>query len=643
MSGRFSAKLDSLPSTIYQCRNKDVSCLASEILRGRDRTAVLIGSGGSAISAEYFRRCRETFSFSQSNVETPMQFVSEMSGLQDSDVWLFTAGAENADVMAAAQSAYRRGASQINMITRNPHGRSAQYLQELGGQVFSVPVSEEKDGFLATHSLVSTITNLLLAFDTLTDVPFGDDLMNRFTAAVNAELDSEARENERRSFSALGANDTLLVLAEPQLFPISRLIDTSVWEAAICNVQSTDFRNFAHGRHTWIHHRPKQSFVLALTGQDLPSVHTSVLSLIPPSVRRIDVDFGNCGRLENAVGIVRGLVLIEAMGDAVQIDPGRPGVGSFGQDIYNDEALHFASKTMVSAVRHKYASVLKQDIPGTSTMQFSDIHKGRVKTIENKAIGAIVLDYDGTIVSTDERLAPPDNEIIDQLIRLRELGVILAFATGRGGSAGEELRRIFDTKAQRDIIVGYYNGAYLQSLNVNIDESRPNPDPDIDDAIAWMGDNTHQFHRFEKPKRGVQVAIQMDNLVSPNQFEQAISTCPPLASNRLRLDRSAHSYDLVIANASKLSVVKATEVKILDGTYILCLGDSGTIFGNDHDLLSHPWGISVDAVCCDPDGSWSLFGYEISGPDALLRILTSLTPSVGGVVHFASDTLNLDN
>jgi len=643
MNNRFAAKLDNLPSTIDLCVNADVAALSKEISNGKDRPAILVGSGGSAVSAEYFRCCRETCSFGRTSVETPMQFVTDVSGLRGCDVWLLTAGSENADVMAAVQSAFRRGAAQVFMITRNPGGRAAQRLAKLGGQVFPVPVSDEKDGFLATHSLIATITILLIAFDALTDAAFGKELADRFSGAVKTELSEENRERHRNAFSGLKADDTLVVLSEPQLLSVSTLIDTSLWEAAICNVQSTDFRNFAHGRHVWLHHRPDTSFLLALTGSDWEPVSASVLSLIPSDLRRSVVDFGNCGRFENAVGIVRGLVLIEAMGSAVDVDPGKPGVGAFGRDIYDDETLYSASTSLTSATRHKYASVRKQDTPFTSAAGFSDVHAARLGFLEGANIGAIVLDYDGTVVSTEDRYDPPGSDIIKQLLRLRELGILIAIATGRGGSVGEDLRRVFDVDAQKDILVGYYNGAFLQSLDVDIAVHRPDASPDIDKAIDWMEKNDHLFDRFEKPKSGLQVTIQKDNLVSPSQFEHAINAFLPSVSNRLRLDRSAHSYDLVVISASKLNVVKVVEVQIPDDRVVLCLGDSGTILGNDYDLLSSPSGISVEAVCCGPDGSWSLFGYEYSGPDALLKILASLIPSVKGCVRFAADGLKLDN
>src|SRR3546814_8459591 len=107
--------------------------------------------------------------------------------------------------------------------------------------------------------------------------------------------------------------------------PISAtaIIETSLWEAAICTVQQTDFRNFAHGRHSWLHHRPHHTVVLALTGHDTAELWDQYQRLLPPEIRQITMDFGNCGRFQNAVGIMRGLVWIEAMGRAVGIDPGK--------------------------------------------------------------------------------------------------------------------------------------------------------------------------------------------------------------------------------------------------------------------------------------------------------------------------------
>ena len=74
------------------------------------------------------------------------------------------------------------------MITRSPDGRAAACLTELGGKVFEVPVANRKDRFLATHSLIATVTTLLLAFDTITEEPFGEELKGKFENSIRKEL-----------------------------------------------------------------------------------------------------------------------------------------------------------------------------------------------------------------------------------------------------------------------------------------------------------------------------------------------------------------------------------------------------------------------------------------------------------------------
>ena len=50
---------------------------------------------------------------------------------------------------------------------------------------------------------------------------------------------------------------------------------------------------------------------------------------------------------------------------------------------------------------------------------------------------------------------------------------------------------------------------------------------------------------FDKPKQGVQITVQSSDLVSAFQFDFAIGEFLQSVEDRLRLYRSAHSYDLV--------------------------------------------------------------------------------------------------
>ncbi len=115
---------------------------------------------------------------------------------------------------------------------------------------------------------------------------------------------------------------------------VGLLIETSVWETALCGIQRTDHRNFAHGRHVWLQRRPDETMIVSLVGPESIGVWKAIEKSVPANVRRFCFDAKNCGRFENAVGALRALTIVEALGKATAIDPAKPGVGQFAGDIY---------------------------------------------------------------------------------------------------------------------------------------------------------------------------------------------------------------------------------------------------------------------------------------------------------------------
>src|SRR3546814_15575147 len=86
-----------------------------------------------------------------------MQFVVGAADISGSDVWLFSAGADNPDVVAAVRSAFSRQARSVHVVTRRPSGLAATEAAAAGGHFHTVPVAEPKDGYLETHSLIAPV------------------------------------------------------------------------------------------------------------------------------------------------------------------------------------------------------------------------------------------------------------------------------------------------------------------------------------------------------------------------------------------------------------------------------------------------------------------------------------------------------
>ena len=642
---RFSEKLDTLLRTAELIAGADIGALANALRLGRDRPAVAIGSGGSAIAAQYFARCRETLFEAVTQVVTPADFVLGNDDLTQSDVWLFSAGADNADSIASVVAARARCAAYIHLVTRNAEGVTARSVAaDIGNCVTILPVADPKDGFLATHSLVASVLALLLASDLASADPLGEALRAATVGKVRDRLSRSARQAVQVQLANVRSDDVLLLIADPQLRAVAELIEISAWEAALCPVQRTDLRNFAHGRHTWLHHRGNRTVILGLVSNDGRDVWGRADALLPEGLRRHVFDFGSAGRLSTAIGIIEALVVVEAIGAATGIDPGKPGVGEFGRRLYEDDGLLSLSRQLGPAVRHKRAAAFEHDDVGDDRACVRTAWLARRNALAQAKVGAIIFDYDGTIISNDERFGHPRSAIVDELIRLDALGVRMAIATGRGGSGGKALRDVLPEAMHGRVLIGYYNGAYVQPLDVDIDVERPATDSDLAQSFAWLESHPQLFSGvFGGRFSDVQISIKLDNLADRLAFPAALADCPPIASGAVRFKRSGHSVDFFAADTSKLSVVDRVRQALPDDAAILCVGDSGGPDGNDNELLSHVHGISVGTVCDRHDGCWTLFGKSLTGPEALLRLLQAVKRDGDGCVRIEMVSMGLDS
>ncbi|ESY52078.1 MULTISPECIES: hypothetical protein [unclassified Mesorhizobium] len=616
----FAEKLGTIADTVHVGANGPIGTVAEALRDSAGRVAVAIGSGGSAIMAEYFARCRSTLGHGVTIVQTPMDFVVSQDDVSGFDVWIFSAGADNPDVAAALTAALGSNAAKVTLLTVNPRGATAiSAAQSERARIIVAPVAERKDGFLATHSLVAMATCMLAAADVVARRSGKTTIIERLAAEIERIAGSA-------DISSLDykPGDTVVVLHDPQCRTLATLIETSLWETAIAPVQRADFRNFAHGRHVWAARHPDSMLLIAVTTAASRDIWASIRVALPPSIRSIETDLGHAGRFRSAVSIAEGLKIVRMLGEAAGIDPGKPGHGDFADAIYDDTGLSDLAQQLVPAVRHKLDAVQLHDDPTCPLTAAAAAREQWIDVLSGALIGGVVLDYDGTVVTTEARLDPPVPELIAELTRLADAGIAIGFATGRGGSAGVALRKALPERLHPAVTIGYYNGSHIRMLDVDIEKDQPPADPELVALADWIEEQGFLIPGISLKRGRAQITIKYSEVPAPATFVTTIRAFPAIADGRIKVLSSHHSFDFVPAGTSKTTVTARMREALGNRGQVLAIGDSGELGGNDAELLGQPPSVSVNGVCGHLEGSWSLFGRSSSGPAALLRILQAL-------------------
>ena len=317
----FAEKLATLVDTVRIAANGPISAIATALRDAAGRPAVAIGSGGSAIMAEYFARCRSTLGHGVTIVYTPMDFVLSQDDMSDYNVWIFSAGADNPDSTAALTSALNSTKTNVTLLTVNAQGATAiAAAKEDRVRLIVAPVAERKDGFLATHSLVAMATCMLAAAVKVSGRSGPTDVIDRLAAEVHRVLALPgALALEFRP------GDTVMVLHDPQCRTLATLIETSLWETAIAPIQRADFRNFAHGRHVMREQctdsRPLGHPPCCASGPIVVHFYRNVFSHVPSTkVREVS-------RMLKAIHAQETRVTAEAKASAVVDEPRRQRMG----------------------------------------------------------------------------------------------------------------------------------------------------------------------------------------------------------------------------------------------------------------------------------------------------------------------------
>lgn len=648
MTSRYISELLALEQTYREAMSFDCSRLGSEVSRSSESGIIAVGSGGSYTLAVLLASLHERATGRLSRAMTPLELVSNQSLADEHPVFFVSAEGKNPDIVEAYRVASKASSPRINIITNVSTSRLTNLAARLGNSVVhTLDVLSRKDGYLAVNSLIATATVLLRAYHqraprVIPSLPrnIGDffAVQDSFSAVVLEKVES---------YKSAVQRDTICILFDPEYQAVATDLESKLTESALRHAQLADLRAFAHGRHLWLAKHGATTAVCGIIGRQTKSLWQQLASNFPETVRVVTIENEEHSWSSSVIrSLIEVFTLVAAAGQLVGVDPGRPAVPDFGKRIYYSnirKALPRPRTPLQDAL-----SVKRRGL-GHPPVGFHDVSPLRthrndfIERLRSQPFRAVVLDYDGTLCPTDRRFDPPPTDVVAELLRLARAGIRIGVASGRGDSLHNAMQTAVPPELHVQFTLGMYNGGHIAALSEPYSAPRVEPSPELHEASkaleALKTDgvpiDSIRFRPFQitvTPSLGVNIRALW--LVVAERF---LSTGLPVAS----IKTSGHSLDIVATDVSKRAVVDAVRTSTEEP--VLTIGDQGQWPGNDHELLSEPFALSVDQPTRSLASGWNIAPPGKRGCAATVWLLRRLTIESGYAIFTASPTSTTEN
>lgn len=612
----YESELAHLPTTFDWARHRDASQLRDALDSAVGLPTWYVGSGGTMAVAQYAAWLHNYRTGRPALARTSLGYISDRVASR-SAVVIVSAGAKHPDTAAAVKAALERRVEHVVVVTERKSDELVGVLTHPRVLVVSLDRPGPIDGFLATNSVMSMATTFAVAHLGAQSLP--------------NQLPSLTDEGHTRTVLRLG--DALIVLASSGVWGAAIDLETRLVETGLATVQTTDFRNFAHGRHLGLSRNQERTTVVAFSDRKSRSLATKTTAILPRDVPVLHVS----SPLDEPIACLdllgHSMQLVASVAAAANFDPARPAVPEFGRRLY-----HLKSSNRVERTPSTHPAVLRKleaaalPLDPLHIQTYTKALRSWLRTAEKSPISGLILDYDGTVCTTAGRFDPPGAKAKSEILRLLGLGVAVGFASGRGGSLPEGLRTWIPHELSDRVHVGMYNCSVIMRLDQESEPPNEGPfttaatRPFLRRLKARMGEadaavTIRPFQVSVNPNRGAAglapaLAVAVAEVVATHNASSGLT---------MKVVASAHSVDVVLETTSKNLLRRdIDEAATLPG-FALAIGDQGGIGGNDFELLAAtPLTLSVDQTSGDPTRCWNLDASTHYGPDALIRYLQAI-------------------
>lgn len=608
MGRPFEKELGNLEKTYNWSLNANISPFENFIENSLDRNMLIVGSGGS-LSACYLAEQLHELCGSMSKHITPLELLYSRKIIRSSNVLFISAGGRNKDILSAFNTSIEEEPKAIfGLCMREKTKLSLEAKKYSISEVLELKLPSGKDGFLATNSLLAYFVVLVRAYQRFFENTFPKKII----------LDKNYLDNINDFVSKINPETTISVLYGGWGTSVAVDLESKFTESALGNLHTADYRNFGHGRHHWFAKRGKNSAIVALVTPKEKQIAEKTLSLLPSTINKLIIDSNETSPIASIELLMKSFYFINQIGKMNKIDPGRPGVPSYGSRLYHINLNTFYAKNKKSKFtkQKEFAIKRKANINDLSQLSesdlriWSDAYDNFIKNLNQAKFGGIVFDYDGTLCSgnKEERFNKPCNEIDNELLKLLKNDILIGIATGRGKSVREALQKSIPQKYWNKVVIGYYNGSDIGLLNDNKcpDKTRE-MNPSLIEIKNLLEKDKLLSRKIKTDPRPDQLTV--DIIDKSINIYIIIDFITRANIKNIKVVESSHSLDIITQNVSKLNLVNYCRNVLKEqakDVNILCIGDRGRWPGNDYQLLNETFSLSVDEVSQNLRTCWNL-------------------------------------
>jgi len=608
MGKPYSEELDQIGATLLWAAARDFEQRVAP--PADNHPIVVIGSGGSFTAAEFGARVFQASRRKLCIAASPFEYIQRVSEYGRHHAVLLSAEGKNTDIRTAAVACMQHALSTSAIIFQVPSALATLLNNRSTARVLEVAAPWGKDGYLATNSLVASMVALAHAAGLSVDAV---DAIKQFGTA--------RRDRRIRSFANEVASGRRVLAIHGSAGATAAIdLESRFAESAFGSVQRADLRQFAHGRHIQLAQGKEDYAIVAYVGGAEIDLWAATQSNIP-----LDVPVVSCvlpDDLPSAAlqGVLFTFALVESVGEHLGVDPGQPEVPEFARRIHALDPASHSVPPSEDAGLAKLSLMISKGASRSQVVESLDTYVHRLTTAELKGL---VLDFDGTCCETKQRLEGIKPELANELVRLLDAGMPVAFASGRGDSLHEDLRKKLPERVWHRVLLGCHSGSSSVRL------SAPWLEGPLSDSMASL---TAALADLAICRPAFKIRIHAGQFTieakSKSDVQRAflVACAVARAYPGWRVFRSAHSIDLLAPEANKHHVVEwlAREADIDVETQLLRIGDRGEAFGNDSELLGRGLALSVDGVSPDPQACWILGNATIPASARALAYLRAI-------------------